>query len=281
MIDGPNTQVLVWRYGARKGVSIPAEVDEQLRLGHELREHLVDLVHERERAVAAVWAKHAEVAAAQEAAERAQVRLDELLELAAQERERSRKRTIPVELREQIADARQVRREAKTTAREAKDRVYATVAPALHEARAIERQARKAAYGEFVHRRGLYWATFNNVARKHALADRRISSQRKQGRRAQLRHHGYDGTGRIAVQLQREQHEPERTAELLCAPESPWWGMLRLPPVAAMSLEEWTGLSRAEQRRRGRAAIAVRIGSEDDRSTRERSRDSRGQCRSY
>lgn len=64
MIDGPNTQVLVWRYGARKGVSIPAEVEEQLRLGHELRAHLVDLVHERERAVAAVWAKHAEVAAA-------------------------------------------------------------------------------------------------------------------------------------------------------------------------------------------------------------------------
>ena len=275
MIDGPNTQVLVWRYGARKGVSIPAEVDEQLRLGHELREHLVELVHERERAVAAVWAKHAEVAAAHEAAERAQVRLDELLELAAQERERSRRRTISVKLREQIADARQVRREAKTTAREAKDRVYATVAPALHEARAIERQGRKAAYGEFVHRRGLYWATFNNVARKHTLADRRISSQRKQGRRAQLRHHGYDGTGRIAVQLQREQHEPERTAELLCAPESPWWGMLRLPPVAAMSLEEWTGLSRAEQRHRGRAAIEVRIGSEDDRSTRERSRDSR------
>ena len=154
MSDGPNTQVLVWRYGARKGVSIPAEVDEQLRLGHELREHLVDLVHERERAVAAVWAEHAEVAAAQEAAERAQARLDELLELVAQERVRGRKRTIPVELREQIADARQVRREAKTTAREAKERAYATVAPALHEARAIERNARKAAYGEFVQRAG-------------------------------------------------------------------------------------------------------------------------------
>ena len=262
MIDGPNTQVLVWRYGARKGVSIPAEVEEQLRLGHELREHLVDLVHERERAVAAVWAKHAEVAAAQEAAERAQARLDALLELAAQERERSRKRTIPVELREQIAGARQVRREAKTKAREAKHRVYATVAPALHEARAIERQARKAAYGEFVHRRGLYSATFNNVARKHALADRRISSLRKQGRRAQLRHHGYDGTGRIAVQLQREQHEPERTAELLCAPESPWWGMLRLPPVAAISLA-MTGCrglsSAAAGERQSRSGLAQKM----------------------
>ena len=81
----------------------------------------MDLVSERERAVAAVWAEQAEVAAAQEAAERAQAGLDELLELAAQERVRGRKRTIPVELREQIADARQVRREARTTAREAKD----------------------------------------------------------------------------------------------------------------------------------------------------------------
>ena len=60
---------------------------------------------------------------------RAQGRLDELLELAAQERVRGRKRTVRVELREQIADARQVRRAAKTTAREAKERAYATVAP--------------------------------------------------------------------------------------------------------------------------------------------------------
>ena len=40
-----DTTVLVWRYGARKGVTIPPEVAEQLRLAHELREHLVELAY--------------------------------------------------------------------------------------------------------------------------------------------------------------------------------------------------------------------------------------------
>ena len=166
MSDGPNTQVLVWRYGARKGISIPPEVDEQLRLAHELREHLVELVHDRERAVAAVWAEHTQVAAAQKSAEDAQATLDALLERGAEERMRSRKRTTSAELRREIAEARASRRRAKAKAREAKMRAYAKVAPALHEARATERKARKAAYGEFVQHRGLYWATYNDVVRR-------------------------------------------------------------------------------------------------------------------
>jgi Putative transposase DNA-binding domain len=264
--DGANTQVLVWRYGARKGVSIPPEVDEQLRLAHELREHFVELVHERERAVAAVWTEHAQVAAAQEAAEEAQAALDALLERGAEERMRGLKRTTSVELHREIAEARARTRQAKERAREAKKRAYARAAPALHEARAAERKARKAAYGEFVQRRGLYWATFNDVARQHDLADRRISAARKQGRPARFRHHRYDGTGRIAVQLKREQGRPERTAELLSTSKSPWWGVLRLPTVAATDSQDWAGLARAEQRRRGRAEIAVRVASRQDRT---------------
>ena len=266
MSDGPNTQVLVWRYGARKGISIPPDVDEQLRLAHELREHLVELVHERERAVAAVWAEHAQVAAAQQAAEEAQATLDALLESGAEERMRSRKRTTSVELRREIAEARSSRREARARARDAKKRAYARAAPALHEARGAERKARKAAYGEFVQRRGLYWGTFNDVVRQHDLADRRIGTARKQGRPARFSHHRYDGTGRIAVQLQRERDKPERTAELLSTSDSPWWGVLRLPAVAATDPQDWAGLSRAEQRRRGRAEIAVRVASREDRS---------------
>ena len=266
LTDGPNTQVLVWRYGARKGISIPPEVDEQLRLAHELREHLVELAHEREREVAAVWAEHAQVTAAQQAAEKAQATLDALLESGTEERMRSRKRTTSVELRREIAEARSSRGEARATARDAKKRAYARAAPALHEARAAERKARKAAYGEFVQRRGLYWGTFNDVVRQHDLADRRIGKARKQGRPARFSHHRYDGTGRIAVQLQRERDKPERTAELLSTSDSPWWGVLRLPTVAATDPQDWAGLSRAEQRRRGRAEIAVRVASQEDRS---------------
>jgi hypothetical protein len=112
--DGPNTQVLVWRYGARKGISIPPEVDEQLRLAPELREPLVELAVDRERAIDGVWAQHSEVAEAQRAVEEAQTQLDGLLGGAAEERMRGRKRTISVELRDQIAQARLANREAIT-----------------------------------------------------------------------------------------------------------------------------------------------------------------------
>lgn len=257
-------QVRVWRYGARKGVSIPPEVDEQLRLAHELREHLVELAFARERAIAAVWAAHSEVAKAERTVETTQAQLDKLLQRAAKERRNGRKRATESELREQIVEARRARREAIAMARKTKNEAYVTVGPALYEARDAERAARKAAYGEFVQSQGLYWATFNNVHRKHVLADRRVAVKRKQGLPAQLRHHRYDRTGRIAVQLQRESNKPERTAELLCTPASPWWGVLRLPEVAATDPEGWDGLSRAEQRRRGRASIAVRVYSRED-----------------
>ena len=258
--------MLVWRYGARKGVTIPPEVEEQLRLAHELREHLVELAHEREHAIAGEWARHPDVAGAQQEAEKAQAQLDELLTEASEERKRSRKRTIPDELRDRITQARQARRDAKAQAKHAKQNAYTRVAPALHRIRDAERKARKAAYGKFVQSRGLYWATFNDVAGKHDLADRGIAAARKRGRAAKFRHHHYDGTGRIAVQLQREQGRPERTAELLSTPNSPWWNVLRLPAVAATGPKEWTALSRAEQRHRGRRSVTVRIGSHEDRS---------------
>jgi transposase InsO family protein len=61
----PASTVLVWRYGARKGVAIPAEAERQLRLAHELREELVAIVHRRERAVEEIWAEHPAVGQAQ------------------------------------------------------------------------------------------------------------------------------------------------------------------------------------------------------------------------
>jgi hypothetical protein len=89
---------------------------------------------------------------------------------------------------------------------------------------------------------------------------------RRDGRPAALRPHRYAGTGRVAVQLQREKSDPARTASLLASPASPWRGVLRVPAVAAAPLEEWNAMSRSEQRKAGRVTIAVRIGSHADRT---------------
>ena len=264
--EQPDTQVLVWRYGARKGAELPPEAATQLRLAHELREELVAIAHRREERVAEAWAGYPEVAAAQEAVVRSERALDELLKRASEERRRLRSRAVSPELRDEIKTAREARREARAGAREIKQQTYALATPALYAARRMEREERQATYAEFVQRRGLYHGTYNDIWRWHAVADRNVSRERKQGRSARLRHHGYDGTGRVAVYLQRRRGQPKRTAELLCSEASPWWGLLRLPDVCAVDPEEWAKMTRSEQRAAGRTEIAVRIGSGPRRS---------------
>jgi len=106
MSEESQTQVLVWRYGARKGAEIPEEVDRQLRLAHELREELVAIAHRREQAVERVWAEHPAVSDAQRELARADAALERLLEQASEERMRRRERKVSRELREQITTAR-------------------------------------------------------------------------------------------------------------------------------------------------------------------------------
>ena len=259
-------QVLVWRYGARKGAEIPEEVDRQLRLAHELREELVAIAHRREQAVERVWAEHPAVSDAQRELARADAALERLLEQASEERMRRRERKVSRELREQITTARRARRQAKQRERTAKGDPYASVTPALHGARDVERAERKATYREFVQRQGLYWATYNAVARGHDTAARRVAQLRKEGRPAKLHHHHYEGTGRIAVQVHRRSGQQPRIPSLLASPESPWRGVLDLPEVAAGDPGAWKEMSRSKQRKAGRTTIALRIGSHPDRT---------------
>ncbi|MGO9898318.1 MAG: hypothetical protein ACLP0J_01180 [Solirubrobacteraceae bacterium] len=251
--------VLVWRYGSRNGVEVPPCAEEQLLLAHELREHLVELAHRREAATQHAWGEHPQVADAIAARDSCQQQVAGALDQAAEERKHTRQRTISRELRERIITARRDARAAKAAVRDAKAAAYATVAPLLHQARDDERQAQKTAYGEYVQQRGLYWATYNRILEQHKIADRRVGAQRQHQAPAQLRHHRYDGTGRLAVQLQRAKHQPARTADLLSSADSPWRNVLRIPAVCAADPDEWAALTRAEQRHAGRQHINMRL----------------------
>lgn len=62
---------------------------------------------------------------------------------------------------------------------------------------------------------GLYWATFNDVAAHHKSVVQRINKARREGRPARLRHHRFDGTGTLTVQIQRRDAAPVRTPATL------------------------------------------------------------------
>ncbi len=264
MDDDVARRALVWRYGARKGADIPVEVERQLQLAHELRERLVELALEREQAVANLWAQQPQVAAAGRRREQARRRVDELVAKAAEERATNFRSPLVSALRDQIREARTLHKRSKGVERQVKNDAYAALAPSFHALHEHERAGRRAAYAEYVQNRGLYWATYNAIDRKHAIAARAVSAERRHGRPALFRLHEYDGSGRIAVQVQRKPGRPARTAELLCLPDSPHRSVLALPAVVAFPSDRWQSLSRADRRHLGRAVVALRIGTYTD-----------------
>ena len=250
--------VLVWQYGTRHA-RVPPEAERQLLLGYELREHLVELALEREREIIRAWASRPEVVKATAVRDHSQAVLHQLLDQAVEYRQKSHSRQLAPDLRDQIAQARQTIGTAKKGLREAKTKAYDAITPMLFQARESEREGQKAAYRTFVQERGLYWATHNRILEQHRTAERQITNQRKAGQRAQIRHRRYDGTGRLAIQLQRPASAPRRTAELLSSPQSPWANVLHLPSVCAIDLGEWANLTRSQRRQAGRNEIVVRL----------------------
>ena len=220
--------VIVYRYGTPAWIELPPVVNEQLRLAWELREDLVTLQHEYEEQVRTIWSSYPAVAAAEKRCGEVEARVEELAAKVAAERQRQRTRApkhpVVNELRQaraELRQARQARRDAIAAVREQASKQLAVAAEKL-------RAAQKALYADYVQSRGLYWATYNDVLANHRTAVQRIARQRSQGRSAQLRHHRWDGSGSVAVQLQRSADKPPRSPRLLASGEGPWRNVLQI-----------------------------------------------------
>lgn len=252
--------VTVYKYGVHHKWTrdLPEQVREQVRLSHELRNDLVRTELDHRHAMDELWSSYPQVAAAEEARDAAEERAAAAEEAwkAAKVTQRTRNPKGPVAedrkaARAAVKEARATRREAITQVREeAREQIIA-----INDAR---KAAQKALYRVYVDR-GLYWATFNAVLDSHKTAVKRIDAARAQGRPAQLRFHRWDGTGRIAVQLQRQKDHPARTPSLIANAEaSRWRNVLTLPWVDPADFEEMT---RSQQRQAGRLVARMRTGS--------------------
>jgi hypothetical protein len=115
----------------------------------------------------------------------------------------------------------------------------------------------KQLYRRYCQEDDLYWGTYNDVFRNHKTAVQRIRRQRLDGKPATLRHHRFDGTGTITVQLQRTAAMPPRSPELLSDPAGRYHNHLVLPWIDP---HRWVAMSRSEQRHAGRVTIRMRAG---------------------
>jgi hypothetical protein len=252
--------VVVYRYGMPSWVVLPEVVGEQLRLAHELREDLVSIQHDSDAARKTVWSGFPAVAEAETRLADADDLAGQLAERVATLKSQQRTRTPKGDAVAELAKARKTAKTARVARREAIAAAKPQAQPRLDAITAEYRARLKACYADHVQTRGLYWATHNAVADHHRAAVKRLNTARAQGRPAALRHHRWDGSGALAVQLQRGAHQPARTPEMLASGVGPWRNVLQIEPWVEPS--EWAGLSRAVKRHRGRGTVHMRVGDQ-------------------
>lgn len=189
-------------------VPVPAQVTEQLRLAHRMRNELVAAHKRHEQAKQEVWSSLPAVAAVEAQITQVEAELGDLGRQTGQEHSDDRSvATRPGtaarlrELREQDRTLRQQRRDLQSE-------LYSQVADQF--AALMPQRAAKRADPAVVDIRrryaaaGLYWGSYNAVIADHCVAVESEAAARTEGRCSELRFKRWDGTGTLTVQLQRE-----------------------------------------------------------------------------
>jgi hypothetical protein len=168
--------------------------------------------------VRAIWSSYPEVAAAESELHRAEETAAAASEQVSAERVRLRSKKVGAELTTQLAEARADVKATRQARRDAIARVKDNAAQRLRERTATLLADQKQLYRRYCQDNDLYWWPYNDVFRNHKTAVQRIRRQRLEGKPATLRHHRFDGTGTITVQLQRTAAMPPHSPRLLSDP---------------------------------------------------------------
>lgn len=249
-------QMRVYQFGLLG--DLPAAAIAELRRAHQAQNKLVEFHLDHADRVRKVWETRPELAELAQTVDEADSAVHELVETAKKQRVARRTTRPDADTKRELAAARKTLREAKAAYREAKAVAYPTLEPLLAEANSHRKAAIKAHYRVAVDD-GLYWATWNEVVAHHETARKQIAQKRKNGLPADLRFRRWDGTGTLAVQLQRETGSPARTPATIADPDGRWQNVAHLTP--AHDPTHWAQLSRPEQRKARHGTFRWRIGS--------------------
>ena len=181
---------------------------------HDLRNKLTEIELAYQEAVAAAWAAHPEVAAAQQRFDEAAAAVAVLEERARADRARNRTARLDPDAVAELKQARAARHAGRQEVAGLKERYYTSIEPVIVAADQVRVAAIKASYAEAVDG-GLYWATVNDVTAYHQARVARVTAKRQAGTAAQVRFSRWRGEATIAVQLQRRQGDPPRRPALL------------------------------------------------------------------
>lgn len=237
---------------------LPPLMREEIFRAHLLRNKLVELELAHQENIAAIWATHPEVAEAQEKKKKAEAAVEDLSAVISEKRQKARSaKAGAADLRE-MKELKAALKAASAELRDKKSRAYVLLKPAMEEeGRRLQAEV-KAMYPEYIDK-GLYWAVWNDVVAHHRTSVQMIKRKRVAGQPADVKYHRFDGTGTIAVQLQRGAGDPPRSPEVLASGTGKWANVFQLSPW--IPPEEFSQLTHSEQRAAGRGYARVRVGS--------------------
>lgn len=238
----------------------------ELAAANRLRNQLVALETSVDTARQTLWESFPSVAAVSKELRAVDEQLDELFAAAREEKIRSRSDRVSLRLDRRItqvsAQARQMRAERREAIREIVDNGDERALATLAEIRARRFAQQKALRQEFCGKAGphqLYWATAAAIFDHHNTAVDRIARQRSGGRPAQLRPRSFDGTGTLAVRLQRGSDEPARTPAMIADHrQGRWRNVLAIP---WLPMKDFAALTRSQRYWEGGVTVRMRYGN--------------------
>lgn len=259
--DSPTSaHITVHTMGVHYRWQIPDVVGQQLRLAHNLRVDLVRLQLAYDEDIKQIWSSYPGVASTETHVARAQELVAAASEAVKAARIAARSKHVDPTLTQHLRDTRARLKAARRARRDAIAEVKDAAARRRRDRLDQLTADQKALYRHYCQEGDLYWASFNALLDQHKSAVQRVQQQRAQGRPATLHHHHFNGTGTIAVQLQRQAGLPPRTPAVLADPDGRYRNVLQLPWIDP---EQWAAMSRAEQRRAARVTVRMRCGSVD------------------
>lgn len=238
--------------------AIPEVLRDELERAHRLRCDLVAIEDWYGAARQAVWSSYPAVAEAEEAIAAAVTAVETALETVREQRVRERTKRVTGVHVDMLRAAKATAKAARVRRREAIADVRAAATARITDLRGEYYARQKALYARHVQQGGLYWANFNLVLGQHRMAVQRVIGRRTQGLPASLTPRHFDGTGTVAVQLQRQAGQEARTPAVIADPNGRYHNVLHVS--GWMPPEEYDALPRSEQRRQGRVQIRMRVG---------------------
>lgn len=249
--------IKVYQYGCLPPKVMPEEAPQQLRMANHFWNALVECDRDAQQANQTLWSQQEPIHVLEAERDRLLAALEVLRTATNQAKQQSRSGRVDPTRREEAAALRAQLKVVRQQIKETKAELRPKIAEAQQQIWEAQKAAEKAARQTFA-AQGLYWGTYNAVARHFKTASIRAH---KEG--TAVRFHAFSGEGTWTVQIQTETNQVPATMNDLFDPSSRVANLVRVNPI---KFQGWDTLRRGERRRRARTTLHLRVASNPDRS---------------